>query len=320
MRNILIFAAIVLLMAGCDTETDPPTVHATPPPPVPDWLMAQDSVWDDGGLTVAHYADNLFLAAGYRQRHDEDSGYLATSADGLAWTTTRLPLADRPTDIGHNDTLLLVSSFLKGMVSSRDGLTWTVIPGSPSLYSLVWADTMFVGITALGEHIFTSPNAIDWSWLHIGSAEGLQDIAWSGERFVVVQNWHEPVFYSTNGLDWSIGHPGHDEGFLAVCWGNGMFVAVGRHGALATSPDGITWTFRSSGVVLDHLYEVAWTGTRFVATGGRDESDPGVVVISADGLAWYPEDIDVTGGLGGVASSGDRDVVVGMWGQILATP
>jgi hypothetical protein len=47
-----------------------------------------------------------------------------------------------------------------------------------------------------------------------------------------------------------------------VAWGGGLFVAVGDW--IMTSPDGATWTIRWQ---QGELYDVAWSGTRFVVVG-----------------------------------------------------
>jgi hypothetical protein len=47
-----------------------------------------------------------------------------------------------------------------------------------------------------------------------------------------------------------------------------------------TSPDGTTWTARTSGAS-SALNGITWSGTQFLAVG-----DAGTVVTSANGIAW----------------------------------
>jgi hypothetical protein len=61
-----------------------------------------------------------------------------------------------------------------------------------------------------------------------------------------------------------------------------LFVAVGNTGTVITSPDGTTWTTRTSGTT-NALYGVAYSSTDdlFVASGAS-----GTFLKSADGILW----------------------------------
>jgi len=84
-----------------------------------------------------------------------------------------------------------------------------------------------------------------------------------------------------------------------------QYVAVGE--GIFTSPDGVTWTERATGV--DHaLRDVTWTGSRFVAVG-----DGGTVLTSPDGVDWalQPVPVLIEPMLQGVTASPSRYVAVG---------
>ena len=51
-----------------------------------------------------------------------------------------------------------------------------------------------------------------------------------------------------------------------MTYGNGLFVAVGGSGTILTSPDGVTWTARTSGTG-NGLRGVAYGNNTFVAVG-----------------------------------------------------
>jgi hypothetical protein len=53
-----------------------------------------------------------------------------------------------------------------------------------------------------------------------------------------------------------------------VTYGNGTFVAVGEGGTILTSPDGVSWTARTSGTS-NWLDGVAYGNGLFVAVGDR---------------------------------------------------
>jgi hypothetical protein len=59
-----------------------------------------------------------------------------------------------------------------------------------------------------------------------------------------------------------------------------VFVAVGDQGAVLSSPDGATWSVRTSGTTLA-LNDVTFGGDRYVAVG-----QAGKILVSDDGLEW----------------------------------
>ena len=61
----------------------------------------------------------------------------------------------------------------------------------------------------------------------------------------------------------------------------GLYVAVGSLGLMSTSPDGITWTARTSSFGTTFIYDVESNGTILVAVG-----DAGKLATSTDGLSW----------------------------------
>ncbi|HEX2853549.1 MAG TPA: immunoglobulin domain-containing protein [Opitutaceae bacterium] len=67
-----------------------------------------------------------------------------------------------------------------------------------------------------------------------------------------------------------------------VCSGGDLFVAVGDSGTIVTSPDGITWTKRTSPTT-QWLTAVGWSPSlkRFLAVGGG-----GTFLMSLDGITW----------------------------------
>jgi hypothetical protein len=65
----------------------------------------------------------------------------------------------------------------------------------------------------------------------------------------------------------------------AVAFGGGLFCIVGSTGQIATSPDGTTWTTRSSGTT-DNLTVVEYLNGQFVATGTA------WLGASTDGITW----------------------------------
>lgn len=90
------------------------------------------------------------------------------------------------------------------------------------------------------------------------------------------------VYTSTNGGDSWTGyqvHPSLTGDTTSVTYGAGLFVLVGSNGRCFTSPNGVTWTSRTSGTSSD-LWQVKYANGRFVAVGNN------VVIYSTDGITW----------------------------------
>jgi hypothetical protein len=81
-----------------------------------------------------------------------------------------------------------------------------------------------------------------------------------------------------------------------------------------TSPDGITWTRRSSPTT-PYLNSVAGNGERSVIA-----ADNGTILTSSDGITWVSQSLGTSNGLSGVATNGHEFVIVGQNGTIFASP
>jgi hypothetical protein len=101
---------------------------------------------------------------------------------------------------------------------------------------------------------------------------------------------------------------------VRVFRGNGLFLAVGESGILYTSPEGETWTPRSSGTPY-RLYDAAYGNGTFVAVGGR-----GTILTSSDGVTWLSRSSGTSHFLYGVTFGNRIFVAVGDKGSILTSP
>lgn len=73
----------------------------------------------------------------------------------------------------------------------------------------------------------------------------------------------------------------------SVAYGGGKFVAVGDGGKVSTSPDGVTWTPRTTAWLgaVTTITGIIWDGSKFVAVG-YDATPVGYAGTSADGITW----------------------------------
>jgi hypothetical protein len=114
------------------------------------------------------------------------------------------------------------------------------------------------------------------------------------------------------GTTWTLRNLGND--LFGVTYGNGLFVAVGGDGAILTSPDGVTWTARTS-VTSYSLYSVTYGDGLFVAVGRN-----GAILTSPDGVNWTQQTSGTSDGLSNVTYGNGMFVAVGGYGTILTSP
>jgi hypothetical protein len=84
---------------------------------------------------------------------------------------------------------------------------------------------------------------------------------------------HGAILTSPDGVNWTARASGTSNWLNGVTYGNGLFVAVGGGGAILTSPDGVNWTRRASGTS-NFLNGVTYGNGLFVAVGEAAPSSP----------------------------------------------
>lgn len=97
---------------------------------------------------------------------------------------------------------------------------------------------------------------------------------------------------------------------FGIAWSStlGLYAAVGRVGVIYTSPDGITWTQRTSPITSSPT-DIVWTGTAFVAVGGTN------AIRSTNGTTWTTQASSM-GSPNSVAASSSVVVTVGLNGSV----
>jgi hypothetical protein len=131
------------------------------------------------------------------------------SRDGLNWTS------------GAGPSLVCAawSSYLKLFVGSdssktyysRDGLTWTEIPGAPVFLNITWSQTLkiFVGGANIDYimNIFTSINGTNWTNVYTGNngeSINTRSLTWSPELNLFIIGYNNSyIMTSKNGTSWT---------------------------------------------------------------------------------------------------------------------
>lgn len=206
--------------------------------------------------------------------------------------------------IAYSDGLWVMRS-TEGEISSSENLTTWTSRTSPFSATFAWPGLAYGGgvwVSTGASQIATSTDGIVWT-ARSGSPSGANRAVGYGDgRWIV--GGSNAVTSTNNGASWSTVTVG--VGINGVAYGDGMWVAVGDSGALATSPDGATWTSRTTSTWLPsttRLSSVAFGNGLWVLSG-----DSGLLAYTLDPVGeWTVVDLGVSNDLHTVAF-GD-----GMW-------
>lgn len=124
--------------------------------------------------------------------------------------------------------------------------------------------------------------------MKLKSSAKLQYVKWGIPVFLLLfcMSAIFPAQLLCDGLDtWTTRTSGTSNHLYGVTYGNSTFVAVGLRGKIVTSPDGVTWKTRKSGVPDDYdaLNGVTFGNSTFVAVG-----DNGAIIQSGTTATTEP--------------------------------
>ena len=193
----------------------------------------------------------------------------AWSSDGINWTgtTSVISLAVYCLVWANSLGLWVAGGYGSFVLStSVDGVTWTGRAGSSTLGVSIFGNPASYGCIALG-----------WNGIMLvalGSSSANNLLATSRDGI----NWYgqsAPTGFSNAALSYGNG---------GVAW-NGNLWCVGNRGMLypVTSPDGITWTQRTSGFGPASITTIIWNGQLFGALTGTTTT---YLQVSPDGINW----------------------------------
>lgn len=233
------------------------------------------------------FAKGMFVAVS-----GDTHGSIWTSTDGLQWT-------NRGVDIGLSlmavkaagDKFIAVGNTI---LVSTNGLDWApanvptnFVGEEVLLQHLAYGQGTFLSSEGRGGgHLTSSPNGLDWADAAGTNGLNFSAVAFANGKFVAVDMNAVGITSSPDGQTWTtptlLTNVDHSVGQLDLCFEQGLFLATGDAGALFTSTDGVSWTFRQQqhGLLftpdmiiqaLDRYFGVGWPGIQ-TSTNGSDWS------------------------------------------------
>lgn len=142
------------------------------------------------GLAAVTYGKGIFVAAG--------AGFVATSADGIAWVPSPFDAPRQLFAIAYGDGRFVITGGHGSVFTSSDGVEWTSrnsgVSGVTFLRGVAHGGGLFV---AVGDEydaaakrsvstIITSRGGAAWTVRHSGASQSLSDVAYGDGTFVVI--------------------------------------------------------------------------------------------------------------------------------------
>lgn len=218
------------------------------------------------------------------------SGGVATSPDGIDWTLRSLGHTNTVTTIDFNGGIFLLGDTAGHISKSVDGLGYSssmAVGGvaNGAIQAMANNATTIMVATSAGLVSTSQDSGLTWqARTAIRPLVNITALAFGAGLFVSI-NSAGRVHTSPDGDLWTSGEivlAGQAPAFCTFV--NGLFI-VGTQSAttnMATSPDGITWTARSSANIL-RTFEgsIAFGRGRYVLVG-----EAGNISSSLDGMTW----------------------------------
>lgn len=248
-------------------------------------------------LAAPHVPATRWVAAGTVLQYSDDNG--------VTWQNATAPC--NPIVVAHNATLWLGGGSGSCIISSADGITWTRTSFSDFtvINALAWNGSVWVA-GGNGSKISYSTDGQNWTPALAVPLGQVLGIGSNGSRFVAVSEVGSgnSVAYSDDGSTWTgAGNPFSTYGRAVAYNGSRWVIGGGTNKATAiqySDDNGVTWTSASlpSFLTSGFVFNIAWSGTRFVAVSNFDNGVNTVPVLySTDGITWTGL-LDTFGGIG----------------------
>lgn len=246
----------------------------------PSFIANFAGVWITGG-----FPGNNYLS---------DASYIYTSTDLATWTKRftngASDLANGPTTYAISDgTTLVVKASGSGITYTTNGTSFNGATGmnvgwnqfAPTCVNHIYGSGGWV-INATYNSMSTSTNGITWTNRTFSiSTSQVYANAFGAGVYVAAGQSGTLASTTTPTTAWTMRTSGFGTSAIhGVAYGAGLFVAVGAGGRITTSPDGTTWTGRTSPTGTQ-INGVSFLNNKFIA--GINSSE---IMTSTDGITW----------------------------------
>jgi hypothetical protein len=231
-----------------------------------------------------------------------------------SWTTATPAGTDLVWSIAYGAGLYVTIGSNGTITTSPDGVTWTSRTSGTAqgLYGISFGNGIFV-VTGNAGVILTSPDGITWTSRTSGTTDNLYGAAYGAGIWLVGSTLGTTFTSSNNGVSWSAGATGLGT-ILNILFVNSLFFVMGGSGMLRSSPDGSTWTARTTGFGASSVQGVTYQYGFYVVVG-----DAGKISTTPDLTTFTARTTGTSNALNEVTFLSGKMVVVGSSGTILTS-
>jgi len=185
-------------------------------------------------------------------------------------------------------------------LTSSDGINWFQVAGSVPWVNcdkngVCWNGSIFCAIAKIypDTYAWTSTDGVAWIQRNLpDSTSEWFAIAWNGTIFAVTTTDGSQAATSPDGITWTARTTPYNQAYRFLAYGGGVFCGVGGYGDKGMiSADGITWT--ETTLPPGSKSRLVYGSGLFCAVGS-DSSDVWRVLTSPDGITWTERYTDGT--------------------------
>lgn len=211
-------------------------------------------------------------------------GKILTSDDnGATWAPQQAPTNSNLTSVAWSGSTFVAVTDEGKVLTSADGIAWTMhAPGATWITALGAHGAALVAFDNNGTAYVSSDSGQQWTSYANAGVDPHSSLHYQDNQWVAVSMYNTAT--SIDGRTWIAAPAQAYQGFRgerAIRTGTGYVFAGSMGGdaaAVASSPDGISWTIRSSQIDLDAMARAP--DGRIVAVGSDH------TMVSTDGLHW----------------------------------
>ncbi|RXT04581.1 immunoglobulin-like domain-containing protein [Ammoniphilus sp. CFH 90114] len=230
-------------------------------------------------LATVTWGNQGFIAVGW-------DGTILTSSNGLSWKKQEAPSTIQ-------ESTIFLSRYVNGryfigthnkLFSSTDGKNWTETNVTTRFNTIIETSNGYMALASNNtQPIFTSLDGLNWtqSTSFTFPSSYFTSLTEGNGKYIITADKGR-VWYSSNGTDWDLA-PGSEippTELKSIAWGNGMYVLT-AYGRILTSPNGVNWTLKTSGVPQAYSSAVSWNGDQFIIAW-----NDGTIMTSPNGTDW----------------------------------
>jgi len=255
------------------------------------------TLFPNPGATITGLAWNgsIWAVTGNIATQTGTAGFVYYSYDGTTWYNTQNLSNFQTVDSITWNGVLWIASVSGSLYYSPDLINWynSKIIGSavattyqltppPVPASVSPTLTENFCVAAAEGIVGYSYDGLNWLIGNNGSVT-FTAIVWNGSYWLATDS--SSTYISPDGINWTNNNTSTP--FKTMAWNGSIWVGVGGYngqGTIATSPDGINWSYQADPFTNNQAYGIAWNGAYWVVVG--DNTGGSTIATSPDGITW----------------------------------